>query len=294
MFRSILVSNLSFYPFFYFAQKGELNSKHLIAFFLLMIPVLIGQYYSNMRDIINTRNSNNADLVNNMAYPFVNLIPYIFLIKRRRLFTGALMIILMFFIIQSAKRGAIVVGSIGMLIYFYYNLVIIEKSRRVTDLLIIVFIISCLAVFTYKTLINNEFAFNRMASILEGNTSRRDIIYSRIFYEWYNSNNLLNLLFGFGFASSVEIAGNYAHNDWLELLSNFGIVGILIYINLFFAAFKYSFFGKWSVDKRTLMFVITIMWLSKSSVSMSYTSLNEFLPAILLGYLVGSKVDSLE
>ena len=83
-----------------------------------------------------------------------------------------------------------------------------------------------------KHLMSEEFMIKRMASILEGNTSGRDVIYGTIFTKWYSSTNIWNLLFGFGFAGSLEITGgSYAHNDWLELLSNFGLTGIIAYLS---------------------------------------------------------------
>ena len=38
------------------------------------------------------------------------------------------------------------------------------------------------------------------------------------------------MIIGEGAMETINIAGNYAHNDWLELLTCQGLLGIIIYI----------------------------------------------------------------
>ena len=293
MFKNILGGMLPFYPFYYFAKKDILNSTHLIRFFLIIMPVIILQFFKIESTILIEMDTDNTNVVNNMAYSFVSLIPYVFLVKRKKLLSGGLMIIIILFIIQGAKRGAIIVGSIGLLMYFYYLMITIEKRQLILGSMAVIIIFLGLSVFAYKTLISNEFLIGRMTSVLEGDLSGRNIIYKTIFSKWYNCNNIFNLVFGFGFAASVKIAGDYAHNDWLELLSNFGVLGICAYLFLFYAAAKYCLSKVWLIDKRVLMITITLMWFFTSLFSMSYASLGGFMQAILLGYLIGNRSESL-
>ncbi len=293
MFRGIMLSLLPFYPFYYFSKKGILETKLLIVFLLIILPVFIAQYYNLQRNILIARLSDNTDIVNNMAYPFVNLIPYGFLLGKKKILSGTVMLILVFFIIQSAKRGAIIIGAIGLLFFFYYSLITIEKRNRAIGIIVVLILIGGLSFFAYKTLLTNEYSIARMNTILEGNTSGRMTIYRTLFNTWYNSDNIINLIFGFGFASSVEIAGNFAHNDWLELLSNFGMVGIFIYVYFFYGFLKCCYNKKWEIDKHIIILVITAMWFATSMISMTFTVLYGFIPSILLGFIVGNKNNSL-
>jgi len=66
--------------------------------------------------------------------------------------------------------------------------------------------------------------------------SGRGSFWRSIFSEWYNSN-LLNMIFGLGFFTVESTTGRYtesiyAHSDWLEILHDFGLVGIAIFIVL--------------------------------------------------------------
>lgn len=291
IFKNILGCMLPFYPFYYFAKNDQLRATHLIRFFLVMIPIFILKFFY-LKNVV--RDMSDSDMVNQKAYMFVSLIPFIFLIKKKKLISGALMTLIIIFVIQGAKRGAIIAGSIGLLMYFNYQIKTIEGQNRLRGYLVAIIFISFLSVFAYRTYVSNEFLIDRMTSITEGNLSSRDLIYERIFNKWYDSENAWNFLAGYGFAASLDLSGSLAHNDWLELLSNFGLIGISIYLVMFYAALKLSMKKEWLKDKRVLMLTITMIWFSVTLFSMWYSNLAWFSQAVLLGYLIGSKSKSIE
>jgi O-antigen ligase len=292
MFKNILGCMFPFYPFYYFAVKGHLKASNLRQFFLLILPVMIFRFFTTQNNIILELSTDESDVVNNFAYSFVFLIPFVFLF-RKKLISGILLLVLIAFIIQSAKRGAIVAGLIGVLIYFYYQLKTIEVHNRLISYLTAILVIAGISTFAYLATSGNQFTLARMSSILQGQSSNRDIIYRGIFTAWNDSETVLNFIFGFGFASSLRITGSYAHNDWLELLSNFGLTGFLFYLLLFYAAVKQSIVNTWDQDKRVVFLTIIIMWFFITLVSMWYPALFGFTQAIILGYLLGNKSNSL-
>lgn len=156
----------------------------------------------------------------------------------------------MFFIIQGVKRGAIIAGGAGLLFFLYYQLRIIERKNRFRDYIFAIGSIIVLAYFGYDYYQSNEFLVNRMEALSEGSSSGRNIIYANIFNAWYESHNILNILFGFGFGSSLILSGtgNWAHNDWLEGLEGFGLIGVILYLLLFFAALQMIYKKNWSAD----------------------------------------------
>jgi hypothetical protein len=294
--KNTLGCMLPFYPFYYFAKKEELKTIHLIRFALLILPIIIFRYFTNKSDVLLIQNPDNTDVVNNFSYMFVSILPYIFLIKKRRLIAVLLMLLIIMFVIQGAKRGAIIAASIGLLMYFYYQIKTIENKRRILGFISVIIVIMILSVFAYITSMSNDFMLNRMTSMVEGDTSNRSILYAMIFEKWYASDNILNLLFGYGLAGSLVLTDGWglAHNDWLELLSNFGLTGIFTYIFLFYSAVKTSLTKEWMSDKRILMLTLVFMWFFITLVSMWYNALEYFANAILFGYLVGNKNLNLE
>src|SRR5690606_3967237 len=128
MFKRILICLLPIYPFYYFTTQGEFKAKHLIRFFLLILPVVILQYFFNKNQSLQEQLGDSENVVNNIAYTFVKLTPFVFLLKTKKVWSILLMLILMFFIIQGAKRGAIFAGAFSLLIFTYYQLRTVSKK----------------------------------------------------------------------------------------------------------------------------------------------------------------------
>jgi len=290
LFKNILVCVSSFYPCYYFVRNNSLIKKDLIFFFILMLPITMLQYIFNQSSILEETLSGEDTIVNNISYNFVLLMPFVFLIKKKRLISFILMLVILFFVIQGAKRGAIVVGTIILIVYFYSQLKSVEKRHRIKGYFFVLSGVTIISILTYKNIINNEFLLTRFNSIFEGNLSERDVIYAKIWNSWFNSENPLNFFFGYGFAGSLELSGgSFAHNDWLEIISNFGFLGAILYLYLFITVFSSCFIKSSSQEKKILMFVIVSTWFLTSMFSMWYTSIGVFTQAMLLGYLTGSR-----
>lgn len=290
LFKGIAVALLIFYPFYYFAQNEELNSKHLVLFLIVMIPVSILKFNVEKAMLIS---DGFTVLVNNTSYAFAFMIPYVFLIKKKKVVSMFTVLILMFFIIQANKRGALIVGSIGLLSFTYYQLKTLEKKNRLWNYIFIFLAMGALWYYGYEFFSSNEHFVERIQSIGEGNSSGRDLIYANIFSTWYNSDSFTHLLFGFGFADLANLMGIYAHNDWLQLLSDFGLMGVSVYFILFISAYKNLHNPLWSKDKKILLFTVVTMWLFTTFFSMHYLSIDSFFQSIMLAYLMGSNKHSI-
>ena len=293
MFKNTLVCLLSFYPFYYFSVKKQLAAKELLIFFLIMLPVAIGQFYYSRTLILSGRYSLNEDIVNNAAYKFVLLFPFVFLIRKNKVLSAIFTLVILFFIVAGSKRGAIVVGAVILIWYFYYQMKMIDKKQKWKGYLLSFVSIAAVTFMGYRYYLGNEYLRYRLELAAQGNISGRDVIYSDIWNAWLNSN-VFHLFFGYGFAASIKITGgSFAHNDWLEILSNFGLLGIIIFAVLFYQGFKLCLNKKWERDKRILMAAIITSAFATTLFSMWYPSLRTYLNAMLLAYLVGNKSDKL-
>ena len=293
MFKNTLVCLLSFYPFYYFSVKKQLAAKELLIFFLIMLPVAIGQFYYSRTLILSGRYSLNEDIVNNAAYKFVFLFPFVFLIRKNKVLSAIFTLVILFFIVAGSKRGAVAVGAVILIWYFYYQMKMIDKKQKWKGYLLSFVSIAAVTFMGYRYYLGNEYLRYRLELAAQGNISGRDVIYSDIWNAWLNSN-VFHLLFGYGFAASIKITGgSFAHNDWLEILSNFGLLGIIIFAVLFYQGFKLCLNKKWERDKRILMAAIITSAFATTLFSMWYTSWGTYLNAMLLAYLVGNKSDKL-
>lgn len=287
MFLSILITFLSFYPFYYFTRYGHFTEKQLRVFLLLMIPVFIYSFYSTQSRLLMERLID-ENVVNNVSYSFVALMPVVFLI-RKKILSVTILVFLMFFIIQGAKRGAMFGGGLIIIVYFYHLIKHTNKKNNSLRLLGVLSLILVSMYLGYHYYLSNEFVIDRMSKITEGG-SGRDFIYTKILNYWYHSDNLLKYFFGFGFAYSLKITnGLFAHNDWLELLSNIGLVGVSAYLVLYYSSIKVFKDYKWISVEKYLLLSVMLVWLLSSMVSMWYTNTQGYLYSILLAYLVAVK-----
>lgn len=285
--KSVLITLLPFYPFYYFALCGILKAKHLLIIFIFLLPSSILLFLNQEAKIMDA--TSREEVVNNAAYRFVGLLPFVFLIKKRILAMIALAII-SYFVIMGAKRGAFLTGGLGIILYAYYQLRTIPKRDRFRAMLIILSGFSVLSVYAYRTYSKNEYLQQRMEGLEEGKYSGRDEIYSDIFNTWTGSESYTNLLFGYGFKGSIKIAsGRVAHNDWLELLSNFGLLGFFVYLALFYTGFKSILNPHWGKNKQLLFLTILLIWFLITLFSMGYNSANFTGMFILIAYLIGSR-----
>jgi O-antigen ligase len=243
------------------------------------------------------RGVENTDVVNNVSYIFVFLIPLTFFIKNKPL-SWTVIIVILAFIISGAKRGAIVCGVVAILIFIYFQYKKIkteglqkeERSPQIVNILILLIGISALFYFGYMFIENSELLQIRYESTLNRDSSSRDIIYNAIWDSWFESNNIFRILFGFGYAASLDIAkGAYAHSDWLEILSNFGLVGITIYLLLFYEFFKYIINNKNNIQDRILMLAIGTIVCFTSIFSMWYTNIGGYTLSFVLAYLLANQ-----
>lgn len=286
LFKGILISLLTFYPFYYLASKELLTSRILVQFFIVILLVTIFQFFKNAQNLMMEQDSDSV--VNNLAYAFVGLIPFAFFLRNKLLAYGAV-VILMFFIITGAKRGATVSGALGLLLFMYYQLRTVRKKNRMKGYVLSLLGIVGLIYLTINFLETNELLIKRLESLREGDSSGRDLIYANIFNAWYNDDSVIHFLFGYGFAGSITLSGtgNYAHNDWLELLSNFGLLGVSIYLFFFYAGYSSIRNPTWNVNRKIIMLTTLSIWFLITLFSMGYISDGGYIRAILIAFLLG-------
>jgi len=290
MLKEILVCMLSFYPFYYFSFRDQLDKKDLLAFFIIMLVIQILQFSIYKNETLTAEN-----VVNNIAYRFVALFPFIFLFQKKKVLSIIMTVIILYFVISGSKRGAFFVAMIILVCFIFYQMRITTNKNSISAFIRnAIFIVVLLSILN-KLYSQNQYLNSRLSSLVQGDTSGRIIIYSNILNNWIDSD-ILHKAFGYGFAASITISGtsSLAHNDWLELLSNFGVFGLSIYMILFYHGIRLAFNKNWNIDKRILAGTIITAGFATSLFSMWYTSLGIYLNSMILAYLIGSGSASID
>ncbi|MDL2330445.1 O-antigen ligase family protein [Odoribacter sp. OttesenSCG-928-A06] len=279
MYRNIIGAVLPFFPLYYLSRKGEVGEALLKAFYFCIFIVTIFVF---IRGTFLAIEEKNTEATVNEAYRFVFLLPYVVMLKRKWIFV--LVAISLTFIILSAKRGALLTYFIGLMIYAYYFL----KSNRhlVRNIIALLLLFAIIAYIGIEIYNSNPYLQLRLEETLDGNTSSRDYLIGNLLSHWYNSDSIIDYFIGAGFCQSVSIAGNYAHNDWVEFLVDMGGVGLIVYSLSYFALFRFYFFCKNIPHLPSFALIVYILLLT-SLYSMAFFNEPSSFCFILLGYLLG-------
>ena len=132
----------------------------------------------------------------------------------------------------------------------------------------------------------SDYMMERIEETIAGNSSGRDKLYS-FFWNYFTENaNFLQYLFGRGANGTLEIYYNYAHNDWLEIAVNQGLIGIVVY-----AFYWLGFYKTWkratNIDAKTILALTFFIFFAKTMFSMSYADMT-YVSTSILGYALAT------
>lgn len=236
--KNIYISILPIFSFYYFGIRGEISGGWIRSMSIFLIALAIFMFIHTYQSFIMNDIYGRTEMTNNQGYTFVALIPLLCFWKKKPIILIGLCVIMLIFIISSMKRGAILTGALCIL---YFIISIFRHSKLSGK---IALIITLATVFYFTTPIisrfisNSEYFQYRIEDTVDGNSSNRDIIYSRAADHIFNEAQLHQFLFGSGADSSIAVLSNYAHNDWLEIGINHGVLGVIIYLLYFISFFK--------------------------------------------------------
>jgi hypothetical protein len=119
---------------------------------------------------------------------------------------------------------------------------------------------------------------------MEGSSSNRDIIYGTLWRHFINNDNVLQVFFGEGAFHTQNVTGYVkAHNDWLELLIDCGLITVLIYL-IYWISFAINWLkSKPDILVFSMMGACFIFSFSRTFFSMSFSDM-PFYTSMIMGY----------
>jgi O-Antigen ligase. len=110
--------------------------------------------------------------------------------------------------------------------------------------------------FLYRLAINSSYFLSRLEDTLDGDASGRGALYSNAYQIWASSS-FSQFFFGHGFDATLKLMRIHAHSDWLELLVDYGVLGVAIYLALFVSLiFQVKRVEHWKINVFFLPFYI--------------------------------------
>lgn len=239
---------------------GDLRDYELRNFIYLLILLgsLFTLYFMALPGIEAGQNANSYSLL--WAIPIALLFPD--RLKLKWFIIGLAIIA----IIITVKRGAIVALTISGMAYYLYGVMINSTFSKFVTM---TFSFMVLLGIAGLIMMNNIESIETRFSDTSG--SGRDVLYLLLISHWLDADTI-SQVFGFGINSVQQYtstvysgafssdSGIYAHSDWLQLIHDFGLIGIVILFWIHYAVIRLIILGH--------------------NMNLGYT------PALLMGYII--------
>ena len=284
MIQHIILVITSLISFFYISSKGYIKRSVLVIFVCITTALFV---YNILHFDVTTLGEGeyNFSSANNKAYSLTALFPFFLIFWNRKWLMIIFMIASLVFVVFCLKRGAMICIASSVMITFY--MIIKQNKRRHKYVLmsrLLIFAVIIAAIYAFSSIYSeNEVLQGRF----DHGSKPREEIYGKI-ATGLKESNLVNLFAGNGPLSTVKVAGNYAHNDWLEILYDFGLVGLFVYIMIIVSMLiLYRKLNLNERDKTGMLICITYI-LIRSTVSMCVYELETLLIFGYYGYIIGN------
>lgn len=266
-----------------FTRPGK-DTFFIVAIILTLINIGIYTYTVHSLALLFGKDENTI----NTAYNFVALLPiYVFAFKHHPKGVIGLLLVSTFYVMLGAKRGAIVCLLSSVLIAFYWYS---KNSNGLLKKIFAFFIVTTLLCLAGYWCINNMYLMERLEYMESSGIGMREVGYPVMLNHWLYDNNVFYQMFGNGTAQTVNIWGNYGHNDWLELLIDNGVFGVIVYICLFVYSIRFAIKHIHNTDTKLAAFLCIVIWALKTVFSMGYTDLYSGIITFMLGYCIQNAV----
>ena len=282
-FKESLSLSFTYFIACYAGRNGTISDKQL--FYLGLIFFLMSFIRFNYTNTtLELKNDGNIGFTNNAAYFIVITLPFlVFIYERSKILASVLLIISISLIIIGAKRGAILcLGASILFVLFYY---LRKHEFNFTRYTVVIFIVCSLGLYAFMVYQSNEYLIHRTELTEQTGIGSRNVVYSMLFNHWNNEQDPVKFFFGNGTSQTINICGNYAHNDWLELLIDNGLFGFCIYLLLFIFMFLKIYRSGMNFKEKIACYCAFIIWFGKAGYSMGYPVFENAILFILLGIL---------
>lgn len=284
---SVYKSLLPIYPFFVFSHRGTITEKGFRRWLVVFIIATVITFYQTYQIMLMQSTTDRTEFVNNQGYVFLSLLPLTFFVQDKR-WRYLLLAVILFFTLIAMKRGAIITGALVMGWILWRTVSDSKRSQR------FVVLVGAFALLLAGYLIVNyiygtsDFFHTRLESTLAGNSSERDVIFADMWNYYFHRATQMQQLIGSGANATLDVSFNYAHNDWLEILINQGLLGIMIYMFYWLCFYKQWRRMPRHTTEYAVFGAILIIYFLRTFFSMSYADMSSY-ATLALGYCLGKE-----
>ena len=270
--KKYLMSLLPIYSCYIYSRRGWINERTLKKWVHIFLVIGILQFFREQREklaVMLEEGIYQEEITNNAGYLLLSIIPCALVYYRKPIVQYIIIAICTLFIIMAMKRGAILI-LVVILVYIVVKQLQKTSIRQKLLLILAVGVISLvIVVYVQDVMMQNDYFLKRIESTKEGKTSGRDDLYL-FFWDYYiNNAGIVEQLIGNGADGTLKIRGHYAHNDWLETLTNQGLMGLCVFFFFWYGFYVNSNNKKYHVLSRMVLTSLFIIYFLMTFFSMS-------------------------
>ena len=222
---SILVFTFLLSSSYFRARYSELDSWFYLTVIFLMLCICV--QYKNIYSIANFLDTDKSHIA--VSYTPLFILP-ILLLSPSRIIRYTSILLTTIIIISAVKRGGILALGACLMVYVFVKQYVsgTSKLRQITIILAVVAAMGGVVYYIMENTDNN--IIERIQNISDDGGSGRDILWVDTYNNIHNRDVGYQLA-GNGYRSALKVSVLQlpAHNDFLEIWHDFGLIGIVLY-----------------------------------------------------------------
>lgn len=191
-------------------------------------------------------------------------LPFCFLFHRKWL-SYIFLIIYLLAVLLTAKRSIILTYSVCVSLFIKYNTFVNKYQKLWKRYLLIFFAIALGAYYVSSKVEYIDGVKERFERLEDNESNGRDEIITH-YSNRLSESDFFELLFGHGYAAVVKDIGKGAHNDMLEILYDYGVIVLFIYLcfgintlNIYYKKYKKDSKSEYSFNTLLICLVILMV-----------------------------------
>ena len=205
----------------------NLGHKKWIMFIFFVMAILIVRQYITLFFSINLL-VENSHLTS--SYHTLYILPLIFLSKSNKIkIISAIIVTIIIF--TSLKRSGVIALMLGLFAYIVIKQLVAERIKKTTIVIGIILLTIFGGLFIYLGTLGENNIFERFENIGNDNGSGRTVVWE-VTQKMISKEDALSFFVGNGYNTVRRDSPIFlsAHNDFLEITYDFGLIGLSLYI----------------------------------------------------------------
>ena len=288
--KNIWISLLPIYSFFVFFKDKRIAESTLLVWIFVFFLVATANYYENHQAQLIAamiRHSAAEEFTNNVGYEFLALVPACVFLYKKNVIQYFALGYCVFFMLMAMKRGAIIIGFFCLIWFLWNNIKNANYKMKVGVVALSMLLCFSGYKFIQMQMKDSLFFQKRVEDTIDGNSSERDKIYYLYANYFWNNTSPFHFALGSGADATLKIY-DYAHNDWLEIAVNQGVIGLIVYIVYWLLFFRMILSKNFTPRVKLTLQLLFVIYFMKTFFSMSYSDM-AISATFVLGYCLAQE-----